>query len=321
MTMNNAHEPTRPPASRNHLVEAHRWLVDAELRFLHASARTARLRDDLFQEGCLALLQAAHHYPPTSETPFDLFARPQVRTAIRRAVRREARAAHHSLPHPNRVPAPTGTAFDRASVSDVSSCPARSAKRWHTRVDLAVERCYETIGDRFRAEYAQALDWATVRLAGCRARRSDRPALLRFLVEQRLLVPEPDHRMPLRSIARRTGWSVGRVAQLEQRLRDETRQILAADRVVERLRAEARCHPDGMNARVDAQLSAALAALSRRRFLTALFTTPPERRARLVARLIECSGPRGRAWVSCLYASLPGKQQQYFLQQTRARAG
>ncbi len=75
-------------ARRDHLVETHLDLVrQLALRLARRLPPSFEL-DDLVQQGCLGLLQAAERYEPALNSSFDAYAAPRIRGAMLDSVRR-----------------------------------------------------------------------------------------------------------------------------------------------------------------------------------------------------------------------------------------
>ncbi len=224
-------------------VEQHLPLVTVHLRGrMRGRGAPTRERewDDLFQEGCCGLIQAVRTYSPESGIPFAAYALPRIHTAVSRAMRGAFATIKQPL-YPRRagrlpddVPAVLSIDFDPED------------RRAHPRHDPAGPPDAVTIGDRIRNRYLRAVQRAADRMTRTRPARPDRADLVRRIVEQRMLVPEPEHRVSLRAIARDTESSYARVAKCDKRLGELVRAELEADPTTQRLRRAARRSPDGL---------------------------------------------------------------------------
>lgn len=299
------------------LVQQHLWLVDLHLRKKVPGLNkplAGRSRDDLYQEGCLGLIEAVRRYDPEQGIPFVAFALPRIHTAVSRALWRGSslvavpRRLHLGRGPESRQEFAQVVPLDREPPGRVESPePGRPGSP-----------PAETLGRRLRRKIERAVRSAVEQESRVKSRRGDRRRLLEELAEHRLLVPHEDQRTPLREIARRTGSSIARVVQCDQRLRERIEQALAGDLEIQRLRGEARSHPLGMDAPVDAALQMELRELTERRFMDAFKCAAPQQRSRLLTRLVECCGRTVWEFVNVLYASLPREQQEVLLSESRA---
>ncbi len=88
--MDNAQIPVGMDAGQRDLVANHLWLIKLHIvRRVPGAARGTRTQiwDDLYQEGCLGLIDAARRYDPARGIPFVAFALPRIHTAISRYLR------------------------------------------------------------------------------------------------------------------------------------------------------------------------------------------------------------------------------------------
>ncbi|UCG15715.1 MAG: hypothetical protein JSV19_10515 [Phycisphaerales bacterium] len=306
------------------LVQAHLWLVELHLRRkvpgLSRSGGT-RSWDDLYQEGCLGLIEAVNRFDPGRGIPFVAFALPRIHTAVSRAlwsdrslvqVPRRAQRAADDLGGVRAAPRTVPLEHEPAGTAAATDCSERAA---------GDEPGPETVGARLRAKYEQAVGAAVEHESQVRTRRGDRRLLLERLASDRLLVPGEGHRVSLRRIARDTGSSIARVVQCEQRLRERIAHMLSQDLVVRRLREEARTNLLGMDTPIDDALHFELCELAERRFASAFLRIPARRRGEMVTRLVESCGRSVGDFVRVLYLSLPREQQDVLLSETCALAG
>jgi RNA polymerase sigma factor (sigma-70 family) len=299
------------------LVQQHLWLVDLHLRKKVPGLDkplAGRSRDDLYQEGCLGLIEAVRRYDPDQGIPFVAFALPRIHTAVSRALWRGSSLVRM----PRRVHLCRGREAREAIAQVVPLEREPPGRPESQEPDNTSSPPVETLGRRLRRKIERAVRSAVEQESRVKSRRGDRQRLLEELAEHRLLVPHEDQRTPLREIARRTGSSIARVVQCDQRLRERVEQALAGDLEIQRLRWEARSHPLGMNAPLDTALQMELRELTERRFLDAFKCAAPPQRSRLLTRLMECCGRTVTEFVSVLYASLPREQQEVLLSESRA---
>ena len=284
-------------------------LVTVHLRE-RVSARGAPTRhqewEDLFQEGCCGLIQAVRSYPPDSDIPFAAYALPRIHTAVSRAMRGGFATVKQPL-YPRKAEQGADTTAAPRTVSiDFDPQDRRPSLRHEPDRPPAAE----SIGDRIRARYTRAIGRAADRTGRTRPARADRAELIRRIVDQRLLVPEPDDRVSLRAIARDTGSSYARVAQCDKRLTELTRLELTDDLETQHLRRVARRSDEGMAAPVDAALLGELHNLLTGRFLDKLATAPLPRRGAMLLELIEHAGTSPEAIGRLLLERMTGRQRE-----------
>jgi len=226
--------------------------------------RRDREYDDLFQEGCLGLMNAASRYDPGCGIPFAAYALARIRSAISKALRskfttvamprddtaRNASTKIHS--DPQGQPRACVHTTDRPKVHSLlddtylqMQAPAPKGLGYEQR---------ETIGDRLRGKYERAVRMAGEIIAQATSTRGDRARLVRLLTEERLLVPNAEARRALRQIARDTQSSYARVAQCEKKLSTHVRGLLECDPEFKVLSGAAREDPDGVSGIVDGHL-------------------------------------------------------------------
>jgi hypothetical protein len=180
---------------------------------------------------------------------------------------------------------------------------------------------FETVGQRLRTLFDRAVSRAVDRMDRRPARRGDRRAVLMRIADARLRIPSEDYRATLRTLARETGSSVGRVVKYEQDLRRQVRAALADDPEVTLLLEMARSDPAGMERPIDEGLQRDLREVVERKFMAAFFSSSPEEQADLLTRLVAwCGSPAGDL-VRGLYASLSRDQQDDLASATWSLAG
>ncbi len=256
------------------LVEDNLGLINVHIRRFVAVPRSPtrqREYDDLYQEGCLALMQAAQTHDPDRHGPFAAYAIPRIHHAISMALyerfstvrvpaksikrarerQRSCSAADRHRPEPALV--------DTYSLPDESldACVSVQA-RHHPRTGAPgagrpwrKERA--TIRSRLRAKYEAAVLEAARRLSATGRGREDRAALIQRFVEDRLLIPEPDAQTSKRQLARDFDCSIGRIQSCEDALMDAIRGLLTADDEFQALVRLARQEDEGLDAALDEQ--------------------------------------------------------------------
>ena len=207
------------------------------------SGRSDRQYDDLFQEGCCGLIQAARTYDPDKGIPFAAYALWRIHTAVSGALY-ESQSAIRTPRRRGRKDADPHRRDEAPKVFALDSDPRDT--RHHPYAEGG-----ETLGDRLRSKIEAAVALAARRAGRRRAPRPDRRELMDVLIRERLLVAEPDARTALREIARRTGSSYTRVLQCERRMLQGVRQILSGDLEFRRIVELVRRAPRGADAPVD----------------------------------------------------------------------
>ena len=241
------------------LVERHLPLIHLTLRrtrglLEHTTA--ARERSELFQEGCLALMEAVRTHDPCRHGVFAAFAMARIHYAMSRF----AHEQHNLI----RVPYMTQRRWKQLRKSHEQDrhrpeplprvVPLRESRcsphRRHSR-RLATRRLTRsadetTIGDLVR----ERLDYAACNVAA-RMRESRRSAdgireLVDLCMRERWTVPEPAEQTSIRQLASRLGCSIGRITHCEERFRKRLAEMLEQDAQYNRLIGVARRHLAGM---------------------------------------------------------------------------
>ena len=211
------------------LVAANIGLVGVHLRNRVPTPRQPtrqREYEDLFQEGCVALVRAASTYNANRHGPFAAYALPRIRGAIH--------AALHEYFATIRVPARICKRAKRnrddkhhPALNGVQELTLEVARR--LTAAMPVGPGGETIRHAVRQRYERAVGLALADLQ-TRSRRGRNPVpIMRRLAAERLLIAYEDERTALRQIARESGISCGRVSAYERQLADTVREHFAAD--------------------------------------------------------------------------------------------
>jgi len=294
--------------SQRRQVEQNIGLVGVHLRrHVRGSPQATRDRepDDLFQEGCLGLIQAVRTFRPEAGIPLPAYLLPRIHTAVSNALRngfstiRQPNTRRHTATAARNARYPTCITLD-FDPRDLRPDPGRELERC---------RSSETIGQRIRDRYVRSVRRAADRAKRARRGRADRADLIDRIVEQRLLVPEPEARASLRGLARQTDSAYARVAQCEKRLLARVRADLTRDAETQRLRAEAGRHPDGMDASIDGELEAELEQVHIDSFLDRLADAVPAQQGAVLLELIKAAGARLETVAGSLARSIPGDRR------------
>ncbi len=169
-----------------------------------------------------------------------------------------------------------------------------------------------TIATHIREKYVAAVQRAHRAARKKRGRRGDREQLVDRLVENRLLIPDDDHKTPLRQIARETHSSYSRVAGCEKKLLKEVAEALRNDPQYRRLANQARCSADGLDTLIDdgggaEELSA--------RFAEALAVMPPETWPALLWQAVALSGGDPQLLLTRSFARLSAADKKSLCEQ------
>ncbi|NOX57581.1 MAG: hypothetical protein GXP29_01820 [Planctomycetes bacterium] len=216
---------------------------------------TDRDYDDLFQEGCLGLIQSVRKYNPDSGIPFVAFALPRIHTSVSTALLRDESLIR--IPRRRKKPGdqPDAERAYRSQAPKVYSLDVDPKDRRFVASSTALgSPDVRTIGERLREKYEQAIDIAKRMVQKRKATRDDRGELIDRLIDQRLLVPEPDAKTALRQIARDTDSSYSRVLQCERRIQIAMRRALTGDLEFRQLLESARRSDEGAEKEIDPQL-------------------------------------------------------------------
>ena len=297
-------------------VEENMGLVAVHLRrHVKGTAEATRDREgeDLFQEGCLGLIQAVQTFRSQSGIPLPAYLLPRIHTAVSRALRGGFTTVRRPVYRPRRTGAEEDTEYPTTVALDFDPQDRRPDPR-HTLEGKPEEEGTETIGERIRARYVRSVRRAAEESKRARPARSDRAQLVDCLVEQRLLVPEAEARASLHSLARQTRSSYARVAQCEKRILDRVRAELTDDAETQRLREEARRNAEGMETPIDARLEAELEQARIDAFVARLRGASPERRGTVLLALIDAAGICLEALARTLFACMPPQRHVEFLE-------
>ncbi len=289
------------------LVEEHLHLVQGHLRRHVPCPRRptrSRERDDLYQAGCLGLIEAARLYDGDRGIPFSAFALRRIHHAV-------SRTAYEGF---STVKVPMRKQMEQhkqeASVPVVHSLeddpPTREPDG---RSDPSGDG---TIAARLRQKYVSAVERARQVARAGRSRRGDRSLLVDRVVEDRLMIPDDEHKTPLRQIARETESSYARVADCEKRLVAEIARLLEHDRECRRLRARARDSDLGMATRLDETSSDEQLAF---RLQDALSALPAAEAAWALWRAVELTGGDPGVLLGRLFARLSTEQKETVCEQ------
>lgn len=324
--------PARPLSrEQQELVRQHIGLVGMHLR-KRVPTRWQPTRDreydDLFQEGCLALLRAAARYCPENDGPFAAFALPRIRGAVHIALFEYFQTIRVPLAS-QRAPSAGGDAnrFETVSLPPpalIAEDRTLAATRWQGRVpDQAARRerlartsesesaapadaGSESVRHHLRRCFEHALRGAIQDLAHGRLRVEGRLGALRRIADERILISEESARTPLRQLADLCGISSGRACEYERQLLDLAGELLTDDVRVPLLLDFAWSDPLGFDAPVDAATARELEQAGLQQFEARFASASRQVRAEQLLRLIEASNAVVEEVVRNLYRLTAG---------------
>lgn len=282
------------------LVEKNLGLVGLHIRRSVRNAspgQAERDYDDLFQEGCVGLAKAARSFDPRGDIPFAAWALPRIHTAVSAALYGNESLVRRPSGK-RRAPRGELATVDRASLPRVYALEAEPPDT--RRTDPSGESG-ETVGDRLRSRYERAVTTASRAALRRKSPRNDRERLVDRVAQERLRVPEPDARTPLRRIARETGSSYSRVVQCERLLKSGVRRALAVDLEFEELQRLSRREQSGGETALDDDVRSRLRVLAAEAFWRRLQLARESVRADVVSRLL--SAADGEA-IRALFAAI-----------------
>lgn len=252
--------------------------IRRNVRNVH-SGRADRDYEDLFQEGCCGLIQAARTFDPTKGIPFAAFALRRIHTAVSGALYESASPIRRPRRRSKKNANPAGPEIP-PKVFQLENDP-RDGR--HQPDPLGGD---DTLGDRVRAKIETAITMATRKVDRRRAPRGDRRALMDMLIRDRLLIAEPTAKTSLREIARQTNSSYTRVLQCERRILEAVRQMLSGDLEFLRLLSMIRQDQRGTDTPVDNEMRTELRRLAATVFAGRIQSCDARRRERLLWELV-----------------------------------
>ncbi len=242
--------------------------------------------DDLFQEGCLGLIDAAKRFGQVSDMTFATFALPRIRNAVNKALNSRFNTIY--VPHKQRsrqhydndiqtlIPEMT-TMNNEAALAKISTLSSATTAA-------------QTIGDRVRQRYESAVHKATEWMMCQKTTRDDRRRLIDTIIEHRLLIPNEDNKTALRQIARDTNSSYSRVTQCEKQLIKKVREVLTVDTEFLAMKRYARKKRLGMDHPADDAFDVCMRQASSDEMLRRYRKADPAGKASLMWRLMESDG-------------------------------
>jgi len=249
----------------------------------------SRERDDLFQEGCLALVRAARTYDPVEHGgSFAAYALPRIRSAVHWAL-------HEYFPT-IRVPVRVNRAKgERGGCGFADRPPVAEELSYEIARDLPARSpvCEGevTIWHAVRERYRRAVRLAVAEVQAGVRRGKNAAKIVEAVAEERLLISRPERQTSLRAMARRLGTHKSRVMAHENRLRSSVRRHFAADPQLPVLIRLARRDPEGFAGRLDREKRRELRRAEVQCFAGQFADLSRSAKADLVYRMIEQTVP------------------------------
>jgi RNA polymerase sigma factor (sigma-70 family) len=292
-SVNNALTPKEPlpklTPEQQELVRRNVGLVGVHLRTRVPTPRypmRQREYDDLFQQGCLALVRAAARYRPDRDGTFQSYAIPRIRGTIHNGlfdlftvVHVPARAIHDDSQNL--------TGATRRPPGNVQEMTANIEGKMVTEQagDSGLETIRHAVHRRFELAVRHTLDQMRAKVW----RHRDPTAIMVRIAEERLLISDERYRTPLRRIAREAGISSGRSCDYENNLVKAVQAQLERDPQVSLLIEMAREEGAGWDAPLDTQRRQRLIQAEIHEFEERFMALEPPARARIIYSLIEKS--------------------------------
>ncbi|MBU0717436.1 MAG: hypothetical protein KJ749_04235 [Planctomycetes bacterium] len=304
------------------LVRENLGLVAVHLR-RHVSNLAAPRRDreweDLFQEGCLGLVDAAQRFRPERGIPFASFAFPRIHNAVSKALQSKFQMIY--IP-PQRAASRASAGAGGSSASGVQvpkmhDLSAELSVRLTAPCRPSSERSLQdTVGQRLRDKYERAVRAAGKWAASKASPRGDRRKLVQILIEERLLIPQDEAKRALRQVARDTHSSYARVAQCEKQLHGMIGQALNADPEFRALWTLARSSPTGADIAIDPEVERDLLVTGCNEFIQRYWRADPAERARMLHAVLRLSRANIEGIIRGWFSRLSNRVREELLEST-----
>jgi len=233
------------------LVRQHIGLVGVHLRNRVPTPRQPmrqREYDDLFQEGCLALVRAAARFNPKRDGLFAAYALPRIRGAVHLAIHDRftlvhipVRAARRAREQPADITRPPIHVLEINPELEQSMTVEHRSAQPSDSIRHAIRRRYE-LAVRRTLEQMRRRIW----------RHRNPCAIMARIAEERMLIGAEQHRTALRQIARDFNVSSGRASEYERNFVAAVTGTFEKDPQVIALLEMAREDADGQDGIVDA---------------------------------------------------------------------
>jgi len=301
------------------LVEDNLGLVGVNLRRYSqpwSAPRRDREWDDLFQEGCLALMDAARSHQPQRGIPFAAYALPRIRAALGIAIERVFTNIRTPLRRRGRRTAGDDEGRDQTNryPQQVPGDRELDSRPCAVRHDPATQYEGETVGDRVRSRFDRAVRKAVADVSALPDRRGDLPHLIQQIVEYRLTMPDEESRCSLRGLAEKTQSTYGRVVECEQRLLARVRHHLGNDPVFDFLRRWARSHSTGVHTPIDSDLEEHLTQRLAEEWDHRYRSASQDERARALLRLARTTHASDAGLAGTLFAQATTRTREHLVE-------
>lgn len=233
-------------------VNGHLPLVGRTLRrhnFGCAPYRLGRETGELFQEGCVALVEAVRRHDPHLHGEFASYAMARIHYAMslylhendsmirvpfssQRRARRRADDRHN----------PNGP----RRVAVTNDAPRRRRDIYASAQHEPQNENYPTAGDVIRQRCEEAMREVVAEMKHAPRCQADNAAVVDRCLTERWSVPNPENRMPVRQLAKALSCSLGRITHCEERFHRRVAAVLTKDEIFTTVQAMARRSPIGM---------------------------------------------------------------------------
>ena len=254
--MNEAAVPlTALSGAQRDLVERHLPLVRHTLkrnRHLIRVGRDARDGAELFQEGCLALIEAVRNHDTARHGHFAAYAMARIHFALSRYVHeREYAVRVPFITQRRRKPTCPDHQADQPPLPTVVRMneQATQAVRRPTRSGGAMEE--PTIGELLGERIDVAMRQVTDQLKQGRRCAPGIREVVERCVRERWSVPEPEARTSIRQLAKDLNCSVGRITHCEERFKKGMATALNDDPQYRTLKRKAAASRHGVHQRMN----------------------------------------------------------------------
>jgi len=270
--------------------------------------------DDLFQEGCIALVRAAVRFDPQTDGQFAAYALARIRGAIHSAIHEKFTIIHIPLRALMKL-----QQQDPDSEIEIIDPMKKPIVALHASVPVEVpigscsDRDDETVRHMIRRRFELAVSRAMEDLKKRKWRRRNPCAIMERIAAERLLISRDNAKTPLRQIARDAGVSPGRANSYEQLLLNTVREYFQNDPQVRVLVWLAKKDTFGFEAVVDEHRKDLLIRAEVDDFVERFKQMKPDNRAETLYSLVqqaigeveEVAANLYRLTISKQYATIP----------------
>ncbi len=222
--------------------------------------RAGRERVELFQEGCLALMDAVRNHDASRHGVFAAFAMARIHFAVSRFVHEhESNIRIPYITQRRRKKQRDNATSDRHRpdalprvVNEPDGGGASRGGRPRDRRRPDAQPGGVTIGDKIRDCFDRASGAVVREMEDAPRCGPGHRDVVRRCAQERWNIPEPDARMPIRRLAEALACSVGRITHCEDRFKKKVAVTLENDAAYRELRRLAKMNPEGMRGRIDA---------------------------------------------------------------------